>query len=203
MTPRKKQIFQWLTQPLTALETATRQKNALGLVVFDDVKGRRAGFTLTELLMVVVILLIGALAVIPMMSSSASVQVEAAADMLAADLEYAKSLAISHSGVYRVSFNLSQNYYQVMNSFGTVVDHPVKHQDFIVDFDALGDLDRVKIDSANFDGSNELRFDYLGSPYNGNGCGSALNSGTITLKAGSVEMGITVEPVTGMIKVNR
>ncbi len=161
----------------------------------------KPGFTLVEILMVVVILIIGALAVIPMISSAASVQVDAAADMLAADLEYAKSLAISRADVYRVYFNESQNYYEVQDSSGNVIEHPVKHKDFTVDFDAMSHLDRVTIDDVDFDGTTEVRFNYLGSPLDGGG--GDLDAGTVTLVAGDSEIKVTVEAVTGMIRVNR
>ncbi len=55
----------------------------------------RCGFTIIEILIVVVILAIAAMTAIPMMSSAGSVQVRSVANMIAADLEYAKSLAIT------------------------------------------------------------------------------------------------------------
>ena len=162
---------------------------------------QQAGFTLIEIMMVVVILVIAALAVVPMLSSGASVQVEAAADMLAADLEYAKSMAISHASVYRVVFNVSQNYYQIQNAYGTVISHPVKKgQLYTVDFDAQTNLNQVQIDTVDFNGTTEVRFDYIGSPYDGDD--NALNTGSVTLTAGESTAEVTVEPVTGLIKVS-
>ncbi len=162
---------------------------------------QQGGFTLIEIMVVVIILMIGALAVIPLLSSGASVQVEAAADMLAADLEYAKSMAISHASVYQVVFNVSQNYYQIQNAYGTVISHPVKKgQLYTVDFDAQTNLSQVQIDTVDFDGTAEVRFDYIGSPYDGGG--NALNAGSVTLTAGESTAEVTVEPVTGLIKVS-
>jgi len=60
-----------------------------------DLRDISRGFTLVELLIVIVIITIAALTAIPMMSSAASVQIRSAANMLTADLEYTKSMAIS------------------------------------------------------------------------------------------------------------
>ncbi|MHC4735672.1 MAG: prepilin-type N-terminal cleavage/methylation domain-containing protein, partial [Planctomycetota bacterium] len=54
-----------------------------------------SGFTVIELLIVVVIIAIAAMAAIPMMTSAAGFQIRSAANMIAADLEYAKTIAIS------------------------------------------------------------------------------------------------------------
>ena len=58
------------------------------------------GFTLVEIIIVVVILAIAAMMVVPMMSSAGGVQLRSASNMIAADLEYAKSMAISRQKVY-------------------------------------------------------------------------------------------------------
>ena len=58
------------------------------------------GFTIVELLIVVVIIAIAAMAAIPLSSSAASTQVRSAAQMVAADLEYAKSMSISRGQSY-------------------------------------------------------------------------------------------------------
>ena len=54
--------------------------------------GSRSGFTLIEVIIVMVIISIVALTALPMMSSASSVQIRSAASMIAADLEYAKSM---------------------------------------------------------------------------------------------------------------
>ena len=55
----------------------------------------RRAFTLIELIVVIVIMAIAAVLAVPMMSSAADMQLQAAANMLAADIEYAKNLAVS------------------------------------------------------------------------------------------------------------
>jgi prepilin-type N-terminal cleavage/methylation domain-containing protein len=159
------------------------------------------GFTLIEILIVVVIIAIAAMIVVPMMSSAASLQIRAAANMVAADLEYAKSLAISRGQYISVVFDKTIESYQIEDQNGDVVPHPVKKGfNYIVDFQNDSRLDRVDIVNADFDTTNEVKFDYLGSPFNGND--SPLNAGTISLQADSLTKTVTVEPVTGYISIS-
>jgi len=154
---------------------------------------RRGGeaFTIIEILIVVVILAIAALTAIPMMSSAGSVQVRSAANMIAADLEYAKSLAISRGQDFSVVFDTSTKSYEIIDQDGTIL-HPVKKgSNYVIDFQKEG-LDRVDIAGVDFGGKSEIVFDYLGSPDKG---------GTVTVEAGGTTATISVEPVTGYISV--
>jgi len=159
-----------------------------------------SGFTLVEVLIVVVIIAIAAMTVIPMISSAASVQICSATDMIAADLEYAKSMAISRGQRYSVVFDKDTESYSIRNQAGAVIAHPVKKGfDYVIDFRNDSRLNKVDIADVDFDATSEIKFDYLGSPYNGND--NPLNSGIINLQAGGATATITVEPVTGFISV--
>jgi prepilin-type N-terminal cleavage/methylation domain-containing protein len=163
-------------------------------------RGSIKGFTLVELLIVVAIISIAALTAIPMMSSAAGMQIRSASNMIAADLEYAKSLAISRAQLFSVVFDVSADSYQIEDQNGNVLQHPVKKGfNYVVDFQKDGRLDKVDIISVDFDTTSEVRYDYLGSPYNGGG--TPLNSGVITLQAGGTTTTVTVEPVTGFVSI--
>lgn len=167
----------------------------------NDLHTSGRGFTLVEVIIVVVILSIAAMMAIPMMSSAGSVQIRSAADAIAADLEYAKSMAISRQRMYSVVFDTSSESYQIQDDTGTVIKHPVKRGfDYIIDFKNDNRMKKVDIFSVNFDSTAAIKFDYLGSPYDGSG--NPLNSGNITLQADGSTVTITVEPVTGFISIS-
>ena len=159
---------------------------------------------MTEILIVVVIIAIAAMMVIPMMSSAGSMQIRSAANMIAADLEYAKSMAISRQKIHAVVFDESAESYQIEDPNG-IIKHPVKKGfTYVVNFSNDSRLNKVDIADADFDpgSSNTITFDYLGSPYSGTGTANPLNNGVISLSAGDFTMTVNVEPVTGYISIS-
>jgi type II secretion system protein H len=152
------------------------------------------GFTLIELMIVLVIIGIAAAMAVPMISSGASFQIRSAANLVAADLEYAKSLAISRGRPYRVVFDAANESYRIEDSTNAAVAPPGRKSP--VDFRAESRINDVVIVSADFGGTETVTFDSLGSP-------QALTSqGVVTLQAGSLTRTVTVEPVTGFISVS-
>ena len=161
----------------------------------------RNGFTLIEIIIVVVILSIAAMAAIPMMSSASSVQIRSAANLIAADLEYAKSMAISRGQNYIVKFDADNDSYGIYKDGETdPIQHPIKKGfDYVMDFSSDKRLGKVVITNIDFvdsngNSSNEVEFDCLGSP-TGNG-------GSVTISADGMTATITVEPVTGYISIS-
>lgn len=151
------------------------------------------GFTLVEIIIVVVILSIAAMTAIPLMSSASSVQIRSAANLIAADLEYAKSMAISRGQNYYVRFNESANSYQIEDQDNNVIQHPVKKGfNYVMNFTNDKRVGKVDITNVSFP-SDIVRFDCLGSPDNG---------GVITINADGTTATISVEPVTGYISIS-
>jgi len=170
----------------------------------NELKIAKKAFTLIELIVVMVIIAIAAVLAVPMISSAADVQVRSAANMIAADLEYAKSMAISRQQNHSVVFDTANESYEVRDASGTVISHPVKGgSSFIVNLQSDSRLSRVDIASAVFnpDSQTTVTFDYLGSPYSGTDTANPLNSGQISLQAGSFTMTVNVEPMTGYVTV--
>ena len=162
---------------------------------------RLGGFTLAEVMLVIVILAIAAMLALPLATSGASTQLKSAATIIASDLEYAKSMAISRGRNYSVVFNTGAESYQIEDANGVLIKHPVKKSWYTVNFATDSRLNQVDISSADFgDTSETVGFDYLGSPYNGSG--DPLNSGVVTLRTGSSTMTVNVEPVTGYITIS-
>ena len=180
---------------------ARRHYSYLGRKSQCDLRCQSGGFTLIEVLLVVVIIAIAAMTVIPIASSAASVQIRSAANMIAADLEYAKSMAISRGQYFSVVFDETTESYRIEDQNGNVIPHPVKKGfDYVVDFRNDSRLSRVDIVDADFDTTSEIKFDYLGSPYDGSD--GPLNSGVINLQAGGTTATVRVEAVTGFISID-
>ena len=168
-----------------------------------DCRKKNAGFTLIETFIVSVILAIAAMITVPMLSSASSMQIKSASNMIASDLEYAKSLAISRQQTYTLQFSTVSESYRILDSDGNVIKNPLNPvQDFIIDFSGDSRLNKVDIQSADFDSGTAITFDYLGSPYSGSDTTTPMNSGSITIDAGGIIKTITVEPITGYIRIN-
>jgi prepilin-type N-terminal cleavage/methylation domain-containing protein len=166
----------------------------------DRLKAASGGFTLIEIVIVVVIIAIAAMTAIPILTSATSFQIRSAANIIAADLEYAKTIAISKGQTFSVVFDKTTESYRIEDQVGAVIAHPVKKGfNYVIDFRNDGRLNKVDIEDVNFDATSEIKFDYLGSPYNA--VDNPLNSGVITLKAGNMAATINIEPVTGFISI--
>jgi prepilin-type N-terminal cleavage/methylation domain-containing protein len=164
------------------------------------------GFTLVELILVVFILAIAALVAVPMFSSAADIQVRATANRIAADLDYARGLAITRQKNFWVEFDDASESYELWwnnPASGTdeIFTNPLTNADFIVDLANDSRTGGVNIDSADFDGETAITFDYLGTPYVAGG--PLIAQGVITLKSrdGSFSLTVTVEPMTGCVTI--
>jgi len=157
------------------------------------IRGINGGFTIIEIVIVVVIIGIAALVAVPMMSSAASLQIRSAANMIAADLEYARSMAISRGQKYSVVFDQVAESYKIIDPLGNVIQHPVKKGfTYVIDFQNESKLNKVDISIAVFDTDQTVVFDCLGSPD---------SEGNVVLQADGETKTITVEPVTGFISI--
>ena len=166
----------------------------------NDFRRYFRGFTAIEIIVVVVIIAVAAVMAIPMLSSARGMQARSAAGAIAADLEYARSMAVTRQQKYAVVFDKFTERYWIEDEGGNVIGHPVKKGfDYIVDFSNSRRLSAVDILEADFDSTSKIEFDYLGSPFNG--VGGALGSGVVTLQAGGETMTVTVSPVTGYIAI--
>ena len=169
----------------------------------------KQGFTIVELIIVVVIMAIAAALAVPMMSSAADLQIRTASNMVAADIEYAKNLAVSRQKNHAIVLNSTNDSYdvRVYNSATTswdVIEHPTKTgTNLSVSFPNDNRLSSVDMTTVDFqpNGNTSITFDYLGSPYSGLGTTNPLNSGQIVLSASGFNMTIIVQPVTGYVTI--
>ncbi len=108
----------------------------------------RRGFTLVELMIVVVIMGILAAVVIPSFRSSHAQSLESMARILAADLRLARSQAVHFDTDYSVQFSLAGNSYEIVHTGAgspPALKNPLapagqETGPYIVDFDQLGSL---------------------------------------------------------------
>ncbi len=164
-------------------------------------KNRVTAFTMVEIIVVMVILIIAAMLAVPMVSSAADMQLQTAANAITADLEYAKNLAITRQQSYSVVFSPGTNSYEIHDSSGVIAHPQISGRNFVVSFEDEKRLNRVSIITADFDSVQTISFDYLGSPYSGLGTATPLNIGVITLQADANTTIVNIEPVTGYLTV--
>lgn len=170
----------------------------------------RRGFTLVEILMVVVILGIAGAIIVPQLGSRDDLKAAAAARMLLADLIYAQNMAITRQTNHYVKFE-GQQYKLLVAPGMTLIRHPVNKNDYLARFGTGGTqgLRDVSLVSASFVGQVSptayatIGFDPLGTPvvYPDADPADTMSSGSIVLQSGQYKLRIDVEPFTGETKV--
>lgn len=164
------------------------------------------GFTLVEILCVVVILGIASAVIIPQLGTRGDLKAASAARVVMADLMYAQNRAIAKQSTVYVMFDLSAKCIRVQEgSTPTTITHPVTQKTYVTTFGSNGDtgLTDVEIDSASFDGSEYIAFDELGAPYSyvsSTGL-TALTTGQIKISSDGYVLTLNIEPYTGEISV--
>ena len=157
----------------------------------------RRGFTLGELVIVIVIMGVLAFASYPALSSLGSFGLAAAGRGLAADLEFVKSRAISTHTICGATFDVAGDTYTLFTGTpSTPLQHPLRPgQSYVVRLAGQ----RVDLVSATFGGSAQVRFDGLGQPLDGaNQPYSA--QGRVILARGAVRDTVCVDAFTGGVR---
>ena len=90
-----------------------------------------AAFTLIELLLTIAVIGIIAAVLIPELSSDLPDRLSAASQVVAADIDYARALAVANNSTYRITFTPTQNKYVLQysgtnGSLGTLPPSPFK-----------------------------------------------------------------------------
>ncbi len=162
-------------------------------------QARSAGFTLTELIvMMLVIAIISAIA-LPRMGN-APVLVSTQAEQLAGDIRYVQTLAMTQGQRYIISFP-SATSYRILDSLGLPVVHPVSGSNAAVTLGANVTLALQPTTPAG----NALEFDGLGVPYSvttpATLNGPLTQPATIKLTKDTENRSVTVTQETGRVTV--
>jgi prepilin-type N-terminal cleavage/methylation domain-containing protein len=162
----------------------------------------RSGFTLIEILCVVVILGIASAIIIPQIGSRDDLNAAAAARVLMSDLMYAQNRAIATQKKHFVMFNGQTYTVQSRNTDVSAlftITQPITKDPYVVTFgQATTPLANASLGTPS---PSTLAFDEMGSPYSYNAGANTLTAlsqpGTISVTCGAKTLTVSIEPYTG------
>jgi len=152
------------------------------------------GFTMTEMLTVVVILGAASAMVIPQFTGNTEQYAQTAARSISQDIQYAQDLAVTTQSP--ITLSIPSGYeYSLQDIWGTILTHPVNRKPYSVNFQDDPGISQLTI-TADFGGSTKIIFDAFGTPSTG---------GTITLSHSSMtsDVVLTLHPATGSVTVSQ
>ncbi len=157
------------------------------------------GFTLIEL--VVIITIVGILAVAVLVSGTAKgpVRLEAACQRLALDLRYMQEMAMAEQVRFGISFDASdESYFGFRVNTSTKAQDPHTQGDLEIEFDEMKEFSEIGIVSTNF--SDAVEFDSIGAPYNASAV-ALMSEGIVTLTDGTNTRTVRIQPATGKVNM--
>ncbi len=164
-----------------------------------------AGFTLSELAVVIVVAGILSMLAVSVVSHIGDIRAQGAIDQVVGHLRYMQSLAMDRNTKTWIVFDADSESYTAYiedpdnpgRAHRTTAVNPLNYQDLTVQLDS-GFFSGIALSSAVFNGENEIAFDHLGRPLDEDE--NVLSSeGAITFSDGSR---ITVVPETGYAYLN-
>lgn len=171
----------------------------------------RTGYTLIEVLVLVVIMGIAGAMVIPALGDTHILRVQAALRTIISDITFAQADAAAFQERRAVVFDVNTNSYRVIQVPGNTLDvvantisDPTRPfgrmgADFTQDEARYGDARLVSVNFGN--GSSSLIFDALGGPVSAPDSNTPSPGGTISLSGSRASWTISVEAFTGRVTV--
>lgn len=168
----------------------------------------RAGFTLVEILGVVVVLSIISAIVVPQLAARSDLQNASAGRAVMADLLYAQSRAIATQQMQYVTFDVTNQQYQLCSSMSplTPLTQPITGNTYVMTFNGTSNsVGAVALHSVNFGGQPTVAFDEFGAPYSYNSVSNTTTAlsaaGTVVMTCGNYSLTLSVSQDTGEITV--
>ena len=160
------------------------------------------GFTVIELIMVILIISILAVVLIPKIGGIRPFKLDGAGQKLVSDMKYAQKLAMSRHQIHGILFEPAQEKYTVYrDGADTPVEDPHRPgTSLIVDYDEEAHFEGVDLYSADFSGSSEVRFDCFGTPSDASDT-PLTATGEVVLKCSGEQISIQVTPNTGRMEM--
>ncbi len=169
------------------------------------------GFTIVELVMVIVI--IGILSVIAhsRFTTYYDLKLEGAARKLAADIRYAQQFSLSQHVTHGIEFDVTNNRYRIyVVSTGVNVTDPLTREagvsgqnwtsGYVVTYNTDPEFEGIDLTSASFGGTATLRFTSLGKPQDSTGADLAA-TGSAGMSLQGYSRTVQVTPNTGQVAV--
>jgi prepilin-type N-terminal cleavage/methylation domain-containing protein len=157
----------------------------------------RKGFTLIELVMVMVIIAILAAWSIPRLDSLYSIKLSGAIKKAMSDIRYVQQLAVSRHTNTRIVFNKTTDVYVAEEEFPfgnntwISIKSPFTRSDLAVNYTADPQYRGINITNASFNSSNILQFKWQGEPASG---------GRVDFEYKQNTNSILVENITGIVR---
>lgn len=163
----------------------------------------RRGYTLIEILIVVVLMGIAGALVIPSFGSTHILRVQASARAIVADITAAQSDAVARQERRAIVFDGTTNSYSIFRVRGeTLTADDLIKRTVLRETAERGLVGRLA--ESNFNGTNVLVFDELGGPLQGLASSQPLTvMGTVRVSGYGSVLEVRVEPYTGRVSVAR
>jgi prepilin-type N-terminal cleavage/methylation domain-containing protein len=171
-------------------------------------RSRPGGYTLIEILIVVMMLAIAGVVVLPALGQTDILRVQGSVRAIVADITFAQADALAYQEERAIVFDEAENLYTLVEVPGAVVDpennaiYSPQGPDlrYVIDFD-MPKWGGMQIIAPDFDGEPVLIFDELGGPISAPGSDEPGTGGTVDIIGSGTRIRVTIQPFTGHVTV--